>query len=120
MGSYDRESKRLRKAFETRVCATFADAFRCEVIREHASGILIARWLEGKLTFRKLWRLVGDHPGDYEAQLKAVSKKAKAALANQEKAARKAVSAAKAAQDNGETDGIKCTGQSPGTSSEAS
>lgn len=48
---------------------TFGDAWRVASLRQVGSPVLIERWLRKLLTFRQLWRLVTDHPGDWPRQL---------------------------------------------------
>jgi hypothetical protein len=80
---YRREDSRLRAVYlkssglsgadrirEATGC-TREDAWRIATIRDVASGVLLDRWTSLHMTWRKLWRLVTDHPLDLEAQVRA-------------------------------------------------
>lgn len=46
------------------------DVLRLRFVDEVASALVLQAWLEGRITWRKLWRIASDHAGDFEAQAK--------------------------------------------------
>jgi hypothetical protein len=77
---YQREDARLRKLYKATpglehaeeirhvTGASFADAWRISQIRTMGNGRLQRWWSRGECTFRVLWRIVTDHPGDFDRQ----------------------------------------------------
>lgn len=51
-----------------------ADRARLRFVDEMASSLLIVAWVDGRITWRWLWRVVSDHAGDFDEQLKALSR----------------------------------------------
>lgn len=51
-----------------------ADYARLRFIDTWGAAVLIQRWQNGVLTWRKLWRLVSEYAGDSEAQVLALKK----------------------------------------------
>lgn len=80
MNDYQAENNRLKSLFASgnwseTPSATSCDRIRLDFVREHASAILLSRWLGNVLSWRKLWKTVSEFPGDTEAQLAQLKKK---------------------------------------------
>jgi hypothetical protein len=51
------------------------DRIKLSFVDHHASGILIQRWLDGRITWRRLMRIALDLPGAHEEQLEEANAK---------------------------------------------
>lgn len=51
------------------------DAIRLRFVDEYAASMLVQAWSEGIITWRWLWRVVSDFPGEFSEQVKLFDRK---------------------------------------------